>query len=116
MTPDARREFLESRGFHVARRSFAGKTGPLWYVQEGLPLPPAGGKYPEEKKYFVDLADGTWMRWGTCVWNHWSVGPWHELAESESAGPSIESQPQRELSEERLLVTHSGATKQRRLF
>lgn len=125
MTPVDYRAFLESRGFHVARRSFAGKTGPLWYMQEDVPLPPAGSRLPKERKYFIDLANGQWQRWGTGTWRPWDDGPWHELAEPERASPESQVQtsvtapaesPSRRLSAERVLVVASGAQRQKQLF
>lgn len=73
MTIEQRRVFLESRGFHPAAKSFAGKTGPLWFMVEGEH--PRGANVPDSQRYYIDLATGDWHRWGS------GTGPWSRLAQ-----------------------------------
>ncbi|WP_437230362.1 hypothetical protein SH661x_001921 [Planctomicrobium sp. SH661] len=84
MTVADHRQFLESRGFIVARDPFPGTSGPLWFAQE----PAIDPRIKREKfgphNLFIDLATGSWQHWGEQTWHRFDVGPWNELIEEES--------------------------------
>jgi len=88
MTPDDRRQFLESRDFIVAKKPFPGSSGPLWFAQEPALSPVANKDRFGPHNLLIDLTTGRWQRWGQATWSPWDRGPWHEQVEIEQDEPS----------------------------
>lgn len=77
------RDFMTSRGYHVCRDSFAGGSGPLWYWRDAV----WGDSWTKPRERgFIDLTTGLWRTWESATLQAWERGPWHEIAEEESAG------------------------------